>query len=189
MSKKIGVIAEDQSDIEVIAEFLEKYTPKNNFSIRRFVGNGCGKLRNKCAVWTETLFSCGCDHVLLFHDLDRNNEPDLREILQKKIPLKHFPQSLIVIPIEEIEAWLLSDEVALQKIFSMKTMPKRYNNCEAVNSPKEEIERVVWKNEKKRYLNTVHNKKIAAKVSLDNLRRCPSYLSFDNYVTEMIFPT
>lgn len=105
MSKIIGVIAEDQSDIDTVAAFLEKYVATNEFSVRKFVGNGCGKLRNKCKVWTEMLLKGGCSHVIIFHDLDRHKEPELREMLSEKFLNTKYQASLIVIPIEEMEAW------------------------------------------------------------------------------------
>ncbi len=61
MSKKIGVIAEDNSDIEVIEEILKKHLNSNGFKVKKFVGNGCGKLRNKCDSWTKILIDSGCD--------------------------------------------------------------------------------------------------------------------------------
>lgn len=103
-SKAIGVIAEDISDVEVVSLLLEKYVSKNQFAIRRFVGNGCGKLRNKCKTWAETLVKSGCEHVLVFHDLDRQIEAELRATLEKKLPKEKFPTALIVISIEEMEA-------------------------------------------------------------------------------------
>lgn len=186
-SKSIGVIAEDISDVEVVSLLLEKYVSKNQFAIRRFVGNGCGKLRNKCKTWAETLVRSGCEHVLVFHDLDRRNEAELRATLEKKLPKEKFPTTLIVVPIEEMEAWLLSDEDALRSVFSLKTTPKPYPNCELIQSPKEEIGRLVWTAARKRYLNTVHNQRIAEKTSLANLRRCASFLPFDQYITTNVF--
>lgn len=188
-SKSIGIIAEDVSDVDVVSVLLEKYSPKNTFSIRRFVGNGCGKLKNKCRTWAQALIQGGCQHVFLFHDLDRNAERDLRDLLAAKLPSKEFPTTLVVIPIEELEAWLLSDENALKGAFNLKATPKRYKNCEEVKSPKEELQRLLWNSDRKRYLNTVHNKRIAEKVSLANLRRCPSYRAFDQYVQTKVFVT
>ena len=186
-SKSIGIIAEDVSDVEVVSVLLEKYVAKNQFAIRRFVGNGCGKLRNKCKTWAETLVRAGCEHVLVFHDLDTQNEAELRTALEKRLPHEKFPTTLIVIPIEELEAWLLSDADALRSVFSLKSTPKPYLNCELVHSPKEEIGRLVWTAAKKRYLNTVHNQRIAERTSLVNLRKCASFRTFDQYITSRVF--
>ena len=81
MSKKIGLIAEDKSDIAVVTEILAKYINRNEFSIKSFVGNGCGKLRQKCDSWAENLIKSGCGHVFIFHDLDRNDANKLRKSL------------------------------------------------------------------------------------------------------------
>ncbi|MEJ2065754.1 MAG: DUF4276 family protein [Reinekea sp.] len=186
MSKKIGLIMEDKSDIEVIDQFLKKYMDESSFSIKKFIGNGCGKLKNKCDIWTKNLFDMGCYCVIIFHDLDRNNENDLREELLKKVPEKTYPKSLIVIPIEEIEAWLLSDEKAIKQVFNLKARPKKIANPETIKSPKEHIRDMVWRQGKKRYLNTVHNKRIASIITLDNLKRCPSYIPFHDFVTDNI---
>lgn len=187
MSKQIGIIAEDVSDVDVVTNILGKYVDRSKFSIRKFVGNGCGKLRNKCDSWAATLFESGCHHVLIFHDLDRHDEVSLRTLLEEKVSPERFPKSLIVIPIEEMEAWLLSDEMAIRDVFKLQKSPPRIDNCEAINSPKEHLSKMIWSIGKKRYINTTHNKKISEKISIENLRRCPSFASFDAYVKSSIF--
>lgn len=187
MSKVIGVIAEDKSDVEVVEALLSKYVSKNKFSIKRFVGDGCGKLKNKCDSWTKMLFASGCHHVFVFHDRDRETEFELRKLLDKKLPKELFPRSLIVIPIEELEAWLLSDPVALKEVFNLPKVPKAIADCEAVPSPKEFLERLIWSIGKKRYVNTMHNRKIAERVSLESLVKCSSYIPFDKYVRDEVF--
>ncbi|NOU41732.1 MAG: DUF4276 family protein [Methylotenera sp.] len=186
MTKTIGIIAEDVSDVEIITEFLCKYMQKNKFSIKKFTGNGCGKLRNKCDSWASSLFKSGCDHVIVFHDLDRNDEKKLRKLLMEKVSTEKYPNSLIVIPIEEMEAWLLTDVEAIKQVFSLSKAPSEMHDCESVSSPKEHLEAMVWKISKKRYVNTIHNKKIAQLTSLDNLLKCQSFSTFDKYVRERI---
>lgn len=186
MSKKIGVIAEDKSDVEVITEILAKYIARNKFSVNHFVGNGCGKVKQKCDSWVKLLIGRGCEHVFIFHDLDRNNNVQLRKLLEKKIPPKTFPNSLIIIPIEELEAWLLSDTRAIQQVFSLPKTPKTIADCESIASPKEHLEGMVWKLGKTRYVNTIHNKKISELMSLDNLKRCSSFAEFNDYLLDKV---
>ena len=188
MPKKIGVIAEDKSDVKVVELLLQKYMAKNLFSIKSFVGGGCGKLKQKCASWSRLLIDQGCDHVFVFHDLDsidRKAEVKLRALLNLKLPVIEYPQSLIVIPIEELEAWLLSDSDAIRQVFDLPKTPNQIHDCEEIASPKEYLEDVVWTIGKKRYVNTIHNSKIASLISLANLTRCRSYLPFHNYVCEV----
>lgn len=186
MSKKIGVIAEDTSDVSVINVILEKYLESSEFSIKKFVGNGCGKLRNKCGSWANMLVRSGCEHIMIFHDRDKNNEKDIRNDLENKIRKQDYPNSIIVIPIEEIEAWLLTNVDAISDVFNLRKAPKKIADCEALDSPKEYIRDLVWLNGKKRYLNTTHNKKIAEKTKIEDLLCCKSYKSFDKYVREKI---
>ena len=186
MSKKIGVIAEDASDITVINEILEKYMDCNAFSIKKFIGHGSGKLRNKCGAWARMLSRSGCEHILVFHDLDRNIEAELRDDLSKKIRKDEYPNSIIIIPIEELEAWLLADSKAIKEVFSLKKAPKKISNCETIKSPKEHLRDLVWHLGKKRYLNTTHNQKIARKASKNNFMRCKSYKPLDKYILEKI---
>ncbi|MEK6789482.1 MAG: DUF4276 family protein [Pseudomonadota bacterium] len=188
MTNSIGIIAEDVSDVEVIVEILEKYIARNTFSVKKFTGDGCGKLRSKCETWTSILFKSGCTHVFIFHDLDRNDEISLRKTLEKKVSPTKYPNSLVVIPVEELEAWLLSDAAAIQKTFSLPKVPREIHDCEAVSSPKEHLEEIVWSIGKKRYLNTIHNKKISKIMSLSSLRKCRSFKDFDAYITKNICP-
>ncbi|WP_179888136.1 DUF4276 family protein [Marinobacter sp. LV10R520-4] len=186
MSKKIGIIAEDLSDIEVISEILGKYISQRDFSVKRFVGNGCGKLKSKCNSWASLLSKSGCDHILLFHDLDRNDEAKLRGDLERKVGKDQFPNSLIVIPIGEMEAWLLTDPAAIKKVFGLPKDPKVPAQPESIDSPKEHLRDVIWKSGKKRYMNTTHNRKIASETSLDRLMICKSYSKLDTYIRESI---
>ncbi len=185
--KGIGILAEDLSDVEVVEAILTKYSERNKFFIKKFVGNGCGKLKNKCSKWGQILLARGCQHVVLLHDLDRENKGKLRAVLEHRLSPVVLPCSVIVIPVEELEAWLLSDEDAIKAAFSLKSTPKRYQNTEQVKSPKEELSRLVWSLGGKRYFNTVHNRRIAERVSLDNLRRCPSFRILDEYIQRNVF--
>ncbi|MET0107227.1 MAG: DUF4276 family protein, partial [Sedimenticola sp.] len=156
------------------------------FSIKKFVGNGCGKLRSKCGSWASMLSKLGCEHIMIFHDRDRNDEKDIRHIIETKVCKVDYPNSIIVIPVEELEAWLLADAKAIKVAFNLKKAPKKIGNCEAIESPKEFLRDVVWNIGKKRYLNTMHNKKIAEHSNISNFLRCKSYRPFDKYVRENI---
>ena len=186
MSKKIGVIAEDNSDVEVVKAILAKYLNKNDFQVKKFVGNGCGKLRNKCASWASLLVKQGCEHVLLFHDLDRWCENELRKELEGKLKSKGIPNSIVIVPVEEMEAWLLSDCEAIKRVFNLKAKPKAISMCEDIKSPKEHLRDIVWKQGKKKYLNTIHNQKIASLASLNDLLRCPSYRVLHDYIESRV---
>ncbi|EOZ5125428.1 TPA: DUF4276 family protein [Pseudomonas aeruginosa] len=186
MATKIGVIAEDNSDVDVIKEILSKYLKKEAFSITHFVGKGCGKLKSKCAAWVDQLEKKGCKHIFLFHDLDRNKEENLKRELTKKLENCSFPSTLIIIPREELEAWLLADTEAIRRVFAIQKKIKPFADIEQVKSPKEHLERLVRQQSEKKYLNTIHNKKIASEIDVSLLENYPSYQPFHNYVTTRI---
>jgi hypothetical protein len=186
MSRIIGIIAEDVSDIEVVTTLISKYVARNSFSVKKFVGNGCGKIKQKCDSWTDNLIRSGCQHVLIFHDLDRNDEKKLLAQLRKKVPAEKYSCTAIIIPIEELEAWLLSDKEAIAKAFQLNNAPNEIHNVEAIPSPKEYLARLIWDLAKKRYLNTVHNRKISDHLLLKNLRKCSSYKNFDDYMMNSV---
>jgi len=182
MSNVVGLIAEDKSDIAVINEILGRYYASNAYSIKKYVGNGCGKLKQKCASWADNLVKRGCDFILIFHDLDKNDENALRKTLKDKIDTANIDHYLIIIPIEELEAWLLSDPKALKNTFNLKKAPRVIKNTESIDSPKEYLRDLIWRSGRVRYLNTVHNVKIARNISTTNYRRCKSFKPLDKYL-------
>lgn len=183
MAIKIGVIAEDSSDVEVIKEFLAKYMQTHLFQVKPFVGKGCGKLRAKCSAWVDNLSKAGCQHIFIFHDLDRNKEVELRKQIADRLKACTFPNIAVIIPTEELEAWLLSDMAAIKSVFKVTGNLTIKAHCEQISSPKEYLGKLIRQTSQKPYLNTVHNQKIASKTSIASLMTCESYKPFNEYVT------
>jgi hypothetical protein len=100
--KSIGIIAEDQSDVDVLTVLIGKIA-KRPFSVRRIVGGGCGKIVGKCRAWAQNLQAQGCRYLLVVHDLDTRNIGDLRNQLEAALRPCPIGQHLIVIPVREIE--------------------------------------------------------------------------------------
>src|SRR5437763_7527340 len=180
---RLGILAEEDSDVTVVRLLLEKIVPSRSFGIRSFIGHGCGKLRYKCKVWAVQLSDRGCSALLLVHDRDRANESELRAILEAALEPSPIHPYLIVIPIEELEAWLLTDANALRTAFNLKKKPKCPANPELVRDPKERLEDIVWatSGKRKRYVNTIHYARIAAHISLPSLRKCKAVRPLERY--------
>ncbi|MBI5190690.1 MAG: DUF4276 family protein [Nitrospirae bacterium] len=175
--------------MEVIREILNKID-KGKFHIKPITTDGCGKLRRKCDGYVTDLFNRGSDVVFVFHDSDTGEESKIvelrKDLTAKVMAAKPRGRACIVIPIQEIEAWLLADEDAINGSFS-KLSIKAYPNPEAVDSPKETIERLSkGANSKPRYTNTTHNRKIAARLDLDKVyKKCPSFAPFYDVVSSL----
>ena len=186
---KIGVIVEAQNDIDVLYELTCKIIRENRFSFLRFVGHGGGAIRKKCASWGKNLLERGCSHLVVVHDLDKNDEKLLRKELEDKIKELRYGHAVVLIPIEEMEAWLLCDARALKTVFSMRRTPSVPRWPEKTAHPKEFLASLVWSNSKKRYLNTIHNRSIARALMLPTLKRCPSFLLYPRFLRSVFATT
>ena len=181
---KIGVIAEEVNDVEVLYELTCKLIEENKFSFKKFVGHGCGKLRRKCTAWAEDLMRRGCSHLVVIHDLDKFNETCLRTELSNSVHHIDFDRYIILIPIKEIESWLLTDATALKTVFKMSQLPKLPNSPEQLQDPKQSLFDIVYKNVKKYYVNTIHNRKIAAEIRLSKMKNCRSFQPYSVFMRE-----
>lgn len=179
------MIAEEQNDIDVLYAFTCKLISESSFSFSKFIGHGCGKLRRKCRAWSHVLFQRGCSHLVVIHDLDTNDEGCLRQELEDSIEGINFIDRVILIPVYEIEAWLLSDPLAIKDTFSMSKLPRISKHPETIRNPKEYLRDIVWKYCKKYYINTIHNKKIAEEIRIERLSVCCSFAAYPEFLNAM----
>ena len=169
----IGVIAEETNDVDVLYHFTCKLIDESSFSFKKFVGHGCAKLRKKCSVWASNLLTRGCSHLIVIHDLDTADLNALHEELSAAIAHANFEASLILIPIREIESWLLTDPEAIATVFKLRKAPKL---------PKKKLAQIVWASGKKQYINSIHNAKIAKESRIQLVRKCKSFSPFPKFV-------
>lgn len=186
MSSLYGFIGEDNSDVDAFEVILSKYIPKEKFRLKRFVGKGHGKISAKVKAWTEILLNEGCKAVFIVQDLDEYKFKDLKKSLEEKIKSLNTKNNiLVIIPIKELEAWLLTDPKVLQDVFNFLSLPKLPSNPEQCKDPKKEIADIVRKyrqNHRIIYTNTSHNKEILEKLSLISLRKCSSFEQLHRYL-------
>ncbi len=188
MAKLIGVIAEDMSDVEVIKILLKKMT-KKSFTTAQFVGKGCGPLKKKIPGWCKAFKNKGVQAVLVIHDLDKNDAQELRTKLESMLPANVFANATVVIPTEELEAWLLSDEKAIKTAMKLQTSPKKIHHPEQITSPKEYLAALVKQHSKnglKQYVNAIHNSKIADELLIQHLNKCASFAEFTAFAKTAI---
>jgi len=183
---KIGVIAEETNDVDVLYQLTCKLIDESIFSFKQFVGHGCGKLRRKCSAWAANLLKRGCTFLVVIHDLDDYVLQDLHKELSDAIADTPYTASVVLIPVRAIEAWLLTDSKAIQEVFSLSKQPKLPGNPEAVLDPKKELTGIVWNRDKKRYVNTIHNKKIAQAMNITKAKRCKSFRPYPAFVSKYL---
>jgi hypothetical protein len=182
---KIGIIAEDDSDVGVVSALTLTLLKPRVVGFKKFVGGGCGKLRRKCAAWAVNLVEQGCPWLVVVHDLDRNNEADLRTELGRSIAQAGAAASVVLIPRREIEAWLLYDGAAIASAFREALRPRLPGNPESLPDPKNYLRELVWARYRKTYLTTVHNAAIAKRTNTALLRRSTSFSPHFTFATRV----
>jgi hypothetical protein len=185
--KPIGIIAEDRSDVAVLDVLIRKLA-KAPYFVRSFVGEGCGKIVGKCHAWAQNLRDYGCRYLVVVHDLDRNDIDQLRDKIKQALGQSPISPYLIVIPVREIEAWLLSDHHAIERAMKLKDRISKIANPEAILNPKEHLADLVYRKSRKsrRYVNALDNPKIAVECATNNLSRCASFVSFSEFIVQHI---
>jgi hypothetical protein len=183
----IGVIAEDNSDVAVLRSLIRKLT-SSPFRVEFAVAHGCGRIVGKCRAWAQNLSDRGCQYLLLVRDLDLEELDRLRIELRNALDPTPISPHLIVIPVREIEAWLLADDEAIKKAMKLKKKVKRVSNPETILRPKEYLGNIISmiSDKKIRYLNAIHNEKIAEQCAVINLGRCDSFIPFAEFIEKHI---
>ncbi|MBI5695139.1 MAG: DUF4276 family protein [Nitrospirae bacterium] len=190
MSIKIGVIAENDSDVEVVKALIGKIT-NTKFGIYKVLAKSSGNITTKCIRWIKYLVDIKDSNiVLIVRDSDTGDYKKVNEIRSeleaKAIAAQQKRKVSIIIPVQEIEAWLLADEKAIGGTFSSIAI-KPYLHPETIPNPKEEIVRQTkGTNSKSPYSNKTHNKLIAEKLDLDKVyKKCPSFAPFYDVVSSL----
>lgn len=185
----MGIIAEDYSDIEVVSELIDKLS-KRPFTTKHFVGHGCGRITAKCRSWAVQLKERSCKLLILLHDLDVQEKAQLLRRLEDALQPSPISEHVIVVPVREIEAWLLADEKAVERALGLEIPVGCVKSPELIRDPKRKLEEIVWRHSSKRrhYLNTTDNKRIASECEVEKLKRCDSLLPFHDFGTHKLCP-
>lgn len=138
-----GIIAEDDSDVEVVSAITLELLKPHVIGFKKFVGGGCGKLRRKCEAWARNLVERDCSWIIVVHDLDENNEQQLRKQLTASVLPAGAQATVVLIPKREIEAWLLYDARAIAAAFRQRPLPPLPGNPEILRDPKRHLSDLV----------------------------------------------
>ncbi len=182
---KVGIIAEDLSDVSVIKELTLSMISPKRIRFCHFVGHGCGKLRKKCRTWAELLANQDCPWLVVVHDLDHSDERELRAELAAQISLVRARAKVVLLPKREIEAWLLYDAGAIANAFGETIKPRLIGNPEALLDPKDYLDNLVSRQYGKKYLSTIHNERIAHYIDVRFLANSRSFSPHPPFVMQI----
>lgn len=196
--RRIGILAEDRTDAEMIEVLVRRIAaehgaPAGALGTKFRCGGGCAQLRNKARVWMDQLVELDeCDALVLVHDLDRDpqngqlrDEQELRRMLGQ-IAAPPAVRPLICIPVEEIEAWFFASEKVLSEVCRSPTAA--YPSPHTIARPKEKLLRMSMGANRKPRHSTNENRRYAELLELDACaRRCPAFRGLRTFVTDL-FP-
>jgi hypothetical protein len=166
---KIGIIAEDDTDVKCLKILIKKIRP--SIVLKGIGVGGGGNMSNmrKMEQWTRSLYAESCHFLLVVHDLDRNgatnalnDKNELMNKLKNALAKNPITQHCIIIPIEELEAWLLSD---------------KHLNPENIVNPKQYLKKA-----NKNY-RTSDNEWLATQIDIVQISaKCPSFLPLKKFI-------
>jgi hypothetical protein len=147
---------------------------------------GAGEMLRKGAKQLD-LFKAlySCERFIVCHDADGLDPKPKRTLVQEKIvkPSGVADACCILVPVQELEAWMLADIECAVNIFP-SWRPEPIPNPEKIASPKEHLEKLSRDSKKRpRYSHAVHNEKMAKHRDLDKVRnKCPAFFELVKFV-------
>jgi Domain of unknown function (DUF4276) len=174
-----AIIAEDKSDVETLTALIRLIAGSQSIPIKGKGYGGCAEMLRKGARQIRAFHDAGsCQRFVICYDSDRAS-PDARhkELIDKVIvPSNVNAPMCALIPIQEIEAWILADVKAVTKIITGWVPDKNIGNPEDIVDPKEYLEKMSRQNQRPRYSHAVHNAKIARHLDVELVHnKCPSF--------------
>lgn len=148
--------------------------------------DGCGELLRKGARDLDEFLNQGYDRFVVAYDADWS-EPAARlaEAQSRVVDRSRVAAGAccVVVPVEEMEAWLLADVGAVSKKLP-GWRPEPIASPERVRDPKEHLEKLSRDSQRRpRYSHAVDNPVLAGLVDLEMVeRKCPSFVVLADFV-------
>jgi len=186
MAPRYAVLGENRSDAKTLAVFIRRLAEDSSLHVKSEGYDGCAQLLRKGARVLNLLYAQGYERFVVCYDADRS-EPRERyeEASQRIVVPSRVPGSscCIVVPVQEIEAWLLADVAAVAKRWP-GWQPAEIHHPERVESPKEHLEKLSRDaKQRPRYSHAMDNERAAKVVDLKIVeRKCPSFHALVRFV-------
>jgi hypothetical protein len=185
-----GIIGESDSDANTLKELVRRLAENRSLRIQVKGYEGCTEMLRKGAVQLKLFARLGMTRFIIAHDSESSDaaiSSETREKVMAKIvrPSGIKQNYCVLIPVQEIEAWILADIEAVSHVFTSWNPMPIDRSPELIDDPKEYLKRLSRDARKKpRYDNATHNELIAKHLRLDIVRtRCPSFAPLADFVT------
>jgi hypothetical protein len=182
-----GILGEEDHDAETVKVLVRRLSESPYLRCHSHGFVGCGGLLKDGSKFLRSFQRAGCQKFIVCHDADGPNPtPKYDQVMDRVIkPAEINSGYCIVIPVEEIEAWILADLPAVSKVLSSWTPDPIRQNPESIQNPRERLRRESRANNRKPiYDPGTHNARVAEHLDLHILRtRCPSFERMAKFVT------
>ncbi|NJO18653.1 MAG: DUF4276 family protein [Thioploca sp.] len=183
-----GVLGEDKSDVEILKVLIRKLAANEKITIKTKGYSGGGEMMKQGKQQLNLFKNLGCCRFIICYDadgekLEKRYEKVVNQIVTPS-DLKKEAAIGIVIPVQEIEAWILANIEVVTQIFR-NWQPKPVSNPESIDHPKEYLEKLSRDAKgKPRYSHAIHNARVAQYLNLNKIRqKCPSFKPLVDLVT------
>jgi hypothetical protein len=197
---KVGMIFEcgpEGADRKVCEYLAKKIDP--NIEIESVTLDNKKNLVSECGRASFQLLASGCDRVVIMWDLHpswRETAPcrkeDREDIMRSLVVSKVDMSKMFLVCIEEeLEAWLLADNRAIEVVLSKPHRPVRINrerHPEQVNNPKKRLMQIFHQEGRRPYNDLIDAEKIVkAMPDLSRLTRVETFVRFALKVADKRF--
>jgi hypothetical protein len=184
-----GIIGEAKSDAATLKVLVQRLAKNSSLTIRTKGYAGCGQMLRDGARQIRQFADDGLTRFIVAYDADNHSPAKRREQVMREIVRPSRVNEdicCVVIPVQEIEAWILADVGAVQHVLSSWKTKSISQSPESIENPKEHLARLGRGGGKKPfYDHTTHNVLVAEHLRLDVVRRkCPSFATLSEFVTE-----
>jgi hypothetical protein len=184
------VIAEDDSDFNCLQILIKRLAKDSTISIKGEGFGCCSVMLNKAAnVLKQWDKKQEYRKFIICYDRDKETvQKRYEEVITKVIKPSGIKKTenliCILIPTEEIEAWILADLKAVSNVISSWQPKQLFPNPEAIINPKEELRRLSREGKPKPlYRHETHNEQVMKYLDLEVVKnKCPSFAELYEFV-------
>jgi len=179
------ILAEDTNDVDCLKVLIKRLDQSINAKGKGF--SSCGNMLNKGKRELVFQVNRGYSKFIICYDRDDSTVNQRRqEVISKIIKPSGVKKDniCILIPVEEMEAWILADIASVSKAIPSWKPNKEFSSPERVSSPKEELTRLSRKERSKPLYNyATDNATIFKYLDLEILKKkCPSFKVLADFI-------
>jgi hypothetical protein len=173
-----GILGEDESDVQTLKVLVKRLANNPSLTVKTKGYGGCGEMLRKGARQLRLFKGLKLERFVVCHDADGPDpEPKRQLVIQKIVKPSGLKNGCcIVVPVQELEAWILADIECAANIFP-SWKPSPIDNPEGIPKPKEYVEKLSRDSRQRpRYSHAVHNERMALHLNLKKVAaKCPAF--------------